>query len=80
VRFDLCPVLPFLDDDGAVRLARVLAERDGRVCVMVTRGVGLTHVLWRPAVRMAGPVEGRRTTARDEASSTLPGADPTPRS
>jgi hypothetical protein len=31
VRFDLCPVLPFADDDGVTREAVMLAERDGLV-------------------------------------------------
>jgi hypothetical protein len=47
VRFDRCPVLPFLDDDGVIRTARLLAQRRGRVYVMVTRDVGATHLLWR---------------------------------
>jgi hypothetical protein len=52
MRLDLCPVLPYLDDDGVTRPAQVLAERDGRVCVLVAREVGMTHVLWRPTERV----------------------------
>lgn len=29
MRLDRTPVLPFLDDDGVTRPARVLSERDG---------------------------------------------------
>jgi hypothetical protein len=42
MRLDCTPVLPFLDDDGVTRPARVLAERDGRV-LHGTRDVGMTH-------------------------------------
>lgn len=52
MRLDHVTVRPLLDEDGVVRKARVLAERDGRVLVMVTRDVGMTHVLWLPAERM----------------------------
>jgi hypothetical protein len=62
VRLDRCPVLSYLDDDGVTRLARVLAERDGRVCVMVTRDVGMTHLRWRPAAS-PGPSALRRSSA-----------------
>lgn len=52
MRLDRCPVLPYLDDDGRVRPARLLARSGDRVCVMVTRALGATHVLWRPAARL----------------------------
>jgi hypothetical protein len=40
MRLDLCPVLPNLDDDGVTRLVQVLAEQDGRVCVLVAARSG----------------------------------------
>lgn len=55
MRFDRCPVLPLVDDDGQVREARVLARRDDRVCLIWTRDVGAQHVSWRPAARLVEP-------------------------
>lgn len=77
MRFDRCPVLPFVDDDGQVREALVLARRDDRVCLKVTRDVGMTHLLWRPDKRL---VKNPPTHAAIEAGSSGPAAAPPPRS
>jgi hypothetical protein len=42
------PTVSFLDDDGIVRPARVVSEREGVVSVFVTRAVGMTHWISRP--------------------------------
>lgn len=52
MRLDRSPIMPFRDDDGVIRPAWMLAERDGRVLVMFARGVGATHVAWWPADRL----------------------------
>jgi hypothetical protein len=58
VRFD--HVIDLRDDDGRVRPAYLLGEQDGRIHVIVSRGVGQTHALSRPADRVVdynpGPV------------------------
>lgn len=63
MRLDRMPVLPFLDDGGVTRPARVLAERDGRVLVMVTRDVGMTHCAWWPADRLVPVNEAEQAPA-----------------
>lgn len=50
MRFD--HVILFRDDDGQHRPAYLLGERDGRIHVLVSRGVGQTHALSRPADRI----------------------------
>ena len=51
-------IVTLLDDvDDVPRTATVLAERDGRVLVRVTRDVGMTYVYWQAASRVR-PVAG----------------------
>jgi len=52
MRLDRVTVCRLLDEDGVTREARVLARRDGRALVMVTRDVGRTHVLWLATERL----------------------------
>lgn len=52
MRFD--HVTDFRDDDGTVRPAYLLGQHDGRLHVMVTRGVGETHVVSRSSERLVG--------------------------
>ena len=46
-------IVTLLDDvDDVPRTATVLAQRDGRVLVRVTRDVGMPHVYWQAASRV----------------------------
>lgn len=68
MRFDLMPVVSFLDDDGTVRAVRVVPEREGVVSWFVTRDVGSTHWISRPVDRVVG---NQPPTCRDEAGFGL---------
>jgi hypothetical protein len=52
-------MVTLLDDvDDVPRPAQVLAERDGRVLVRITRDVGMTYVHWQDACRVTIPGRG----------------------